>query len=253
MPSTHGFQRRAREIGLCFTHDAEVIDEAIGADATLHDDLSFDLRVTERLRIDGPDIGKRDWRPDVSAGGRRSACGRVACSARRPRRPWKAWRIGKVDRLGHRSDLQLDVLLFVLAGQRHRALKRRKAGRATFEEIVARRQADEFEATRLVTANFMSDNQPVRTAVTIHVPAPLRQYCDGVSDVSVSAPNVRAALEELERNHTSLYRNICDETGTVRRHLNVFVNASHVRDRDGLETALAPGDVVTILAAVSGG
>ena len=50
----------------------------------------------------------------------------------------------------------------------------------------------------------------------------------------MSTPNVRAALEELERNHPSLYRSLCDETGTVRRHLNVFVNASHVRDRGGL-------------------
>ena len=90
-------------------------------------------------------------------------------------------------------------------------------------------------------------------AVTIEIPAALRQYCDGASDLSVSARNVRGALDELERNHPSLYGNICDETGTVRRHLNVFVNASHVRDRSGLDTALAPGDVVTILAAVSGG
>jgi len=89
--------------------------------------------------------------------------------------------------------------------------------------------------------------------VTIHVPAALRQYCGGDADLAVSAPDVRAALEELARRHPSLYRNICDETGTVRRHLNVFVNASHVRERGGLDTTLAPGDVVTILAAVSGG
>jgi molybdopterin converting factor small subunit len=39
----------------------------------------------------------------------------------------------------------------------------------------------------------------------------------------------------------------------VRRHVNVFVNKSNVREREGLDTALAPGDVVTILPAVSGG
>ena len=39
----------------------------------------------------------------------------------------------------------------------------------------------------------------------------------------------------------------------MRRHVNLFVNADHMRDRDGLDTALAPGDVVTILPAVSGG
>jgi molybdopterin converting factor small subunit len=62
-----------------------------------------------------------------------------------------------------------------------------------------------------------------------------------------------AALEDLERRQFMLYRNICDETGTVRRHLNVFVNADNVRDLDGIDTALTTGDVLTILPAVSGG
>jgi molybdopterin converting factor small subunit len=64
---------------------------------------------------------------------------------------------------------------------------------------------------------------------------------------------VRAALDEIERRHPSLYSCVCDETGAVRRHINLFVNTSHVRDRDGLDTVLAPGDEVTILPAVSGG
>ena len=50
-----------------------------------------------------------------------------------------------------------------------------------------------------------------------------------------------------------MYCNLCDETGALRRHLNLFVNESHMRDRGGLDTVLEPGDVVTILAAVSGG
>ena len=91
------------------------------------------------------------------------------------------------------------------------------------------------------------------TTITIHVPGALRAYCEGASELLVSAPSVRAVLEELERRHPSLHSSICDETGTVRRHVNLFVNASHVRDRDGLDTALAPGDVVTILPAISGG
>jgi len=89
--------------------------------------------------------------------------------------------------------------------------------------------------------------------ITIHVPAPLRACCEGASELSLSAPSVRAALEQLERSHPSLYRSICDETGTVRRHVNLFVNRSHMRDREGLDTTLVPGDVLTILPAVSGG
>jgi molybdopterin converting factor small subunit len=64
---------------------------------------------------------------------------------------------------------------------------------------------------------------------------------------------VRAALEQIERSHPALYRSICDETGAVRRHVNVFVNTSHMRDREGLDTPLVSGDTITILPAVSGG
>jgi molybdopterin synthase sulfur carrier subunit len=89
--------------------------------------------------------------------------------------------------------------------------------------------------------------------VTLHVPGPLRPYCAGAAQLSISAHTVRAALEDLERREFALYRNVCDETGTLRRHLNVFVNADNVRDLNGIDTALKPGDLVTILPAVSGG
>jgi molybdopterin synthase sulfur carrier subunit len=89
--------------------------------------------------------------------------------------------------------------------------------------------------------------------VTIHVFGQLREYCAGKSQLSIAAYTVRAALEDLERSQSALYRNLCDETGRVRKHLNVFVNSDNVRDLDGIDTTLTPGDVVTILPAVSGG
>ena len=89
--------------------------------------------------------------------------------------------------------------------------------------------------------------------VTILVPGPLREYCRGASELFLPVENVREALLEIERSYPSLYRNVCDETGAVRRHINIFVNTSHMRDRDGLDTALVPGDEVIILPAVSGG
>ena len=100
-------------------------------------------------------------------------------------------------------------------------------------------------------------------AVTVNVPGPLREYCAGASQLSLRADTVRTALEncdavvnfaaESERSEHALYRNICDETGAVRRHLNVFVNTENVRDLEGVDTKLRPGDEVTILPAVSGG
>ncbi len=61
--------------------------------------------------------------------------------------------------------------------------------------------------------------------------------------MSIVASTVRAALDELERSQSALYRNVCDETGAVRRHLNVFVNSDNVRDLEGIDTPLSPGDV----------
>ena len=89
--------------------------------------------------------------------------------------------------------------------------------------------------------------------VIIHVPGALRTYCGGAEELQTSARTVRAALDDLERCQLALYRNVCDETGAVRRHLNVFVNADNVRDLSGVDTKLSPGDVLTILPAVSGG
>ncbi len=89
--------------------------------------------------------------------------------------------------------------------------------------------------------------------ITMHVLGVLRAYCGGAEQLSLSARTVRAALDDLEGREAALYRNVCDETGKVRPHLNVFVNADNVRDLDGLETTLKTGDVLTILPAVSGG
>jgi len=89
--------------------------------------------------------------------------------------------------------------------------------------------------------------------IKVLVPSPLRDACGGASELLLPAASVRAALEQLERIHPSLYRGICDETGKVRAHVNLFVNTTHVRDREGLDTALVAGDVLTILPAVSGG
>jgi molybdopterin converting factor small subunit len=91
------------------------------------------------------------------------------------------------------------------------------------------------------------------TTITISVPAVLRNCCKGARELVLSAPNLRAALDQLEESHPELYRSICNETGAVRRHVNLFVNTANIRDREGLDTVVAPGDVITILPAVSGG
>jgi molybdopterin converting factor small subunit len=89
--------------------------------------------------------------------------------------------------------------------------------------------------------------------IVVHVPMPLRECCGGAREVSLPAASVRAVHDQLRQQYPALHRSVCDETGAVRRHVNLFVNTAHIRDRDGLDTLLVPGDVVMILPAVSGG
>ena len=89
--------------------------------------------------------------------------------------------------------------------------------------------------------------------ITVYIPGPLRDHCRGASEVKVRGANVREILQGLQRNFPGVYQGVCDETGQVRRHINIFVNAYHMRDCNGLETPLGERDVVTILPAVSGG
>src|SRR5262245_24606898 len=97
--------------------------------------------------------------------------------------------------------------------------------------------------------------EPMKSAaaITVLVPGPLHPATGGAPRLLVEAATLRAALGEMERRWPDLHRSICDETGAVRRHINLFVNNHHMRDREGLDTPLVPGDVVSILPAVSGG
>ena len=90
-------------------------------------------------------------------------------------------------------------------------------------------------------------------SVTVEIPGPLRAFSGADARIPLAAASVREALAQLERSHPSLYTSICDETGRVRRHVNVFVNTAHIRDREGMDTPLAPGDHLIFLPSVSGG
>ncbi len=91
------------------------------------------------------------------------------------------------------------------------------------------------------------------SAITVCISSALRDFCGGESEIRLRAPTLRAMLDELERTHPRLHRAVRDESGRVRRHVNLFVNELHMSERGGLDAALTPGDVVTILPAVSGG
>ncbi len=89
--------------------------------------------------------------------------------------------------------------------------------------------------------------------VSVQIPSMLRSLCKGSTELLVSAETVRLALAEMEANHPAIYHSVCDETGHVRPHVNLFVNSKLIASRTSLDAVLKSGDVLTIMPAVSGG
>jgi molybdopterin synthase sulfur carrier subunit len=88
---------------------------------------------------------------------------------------------------------------------------------------------------------------------TVLIPAPLRRLTAGQTRVTVEAATVGELLDRLDAAHPGMRASLFDQTGALRAYINVFVNATEIRQAAGLATPLQPGDEVTILPAMAGG
>lgn len=90
-------------------------------------------------------------------------------------------------------------------------------------------------------------------SVTVRIPTPLRSLTDGQAELALDATDVRGVVDALEDSYPGLAARILDDDGELRRFVNVFVRDEDVRFRDGLDTAVSDGDIVSIVPAVAGG
>jgi MoaD family protein len=90
-------------------------------------------------------------------------------------------------------------------------------------------------------------------SVTVKLPTQLRDAAGGAVSASVDGGTVGEALEALYNEHGELRERISDESGGLRRFVNVYLKGEDIRFLDGLDTAVTDGDEVTILPAVAGG
>lgn len=88
---------------------------------------------------------------------------------------------------------------------------------------------------------------------TVHIPPALRKYTQGQEEVSVDGGNVRDLLGNLEKSFPGIGERIVDDSGAVRRFVNVFVADEDIRFMDNLETAVKEADEVSIIPAIAGG
>ncbi len=89
--------------------------------------------------------------------------------------------------------------------------------------------------------------------VQVRVPTPLRKYTAGAATVEAEGATVAALVADLDRRYPGIRERVCDESGQVRRFVNLFVNGEDIRFLAHLDTPVKTGDELSIVPAIAGG
>ena len=90
-------------------------------------------------------------------------------------------------------------------------------------------------------------------AVTVRIPTPLRTLTLDRDTVTSEAGTLQDLVTGLESEFPGMRERLCDDTGELRRFVNIYVNGEDVRFLEGLTTSISDGDEVSIVPAVAGG
>ncbi len=88
---------------------------------------------------------------------------------------------------------------------------------------------------------------------SILIPTPLRKLTNELDTVEVSGSTITEILNNLELAFPGIKNRICDESGTVRRFVNVFVNGEDIRFLEESATPVKETDEISIVPAIAGG
>ena len=80
--------------------------------------------------------------------------------------------------------------------------------------------------------------------VTITIPAPLRQFSGGQSQITVEARTAGEALDLLTSTHSALRRHLFNDQNVLRNFVNVYLNDEDIRHAEGPDTPVKDGDTI---------
>jgi molybdopterin synthase sulfur carrier subunit len=87
----------------------------------------------------------------------------------------------------------------------------------------------------------------------VRIPTPLRKLTNNEELVEVNAGTVAGAITELQNRYPGIRERLVDDTGSIRRFVNVYVNEEDIRFLQNQETPLKSGDEISIIPAIAGG
>ena len=90
-------------------------------------------------------------------------------------------------------------------------------------------------------------------AVKVRIPSPLLKLTNNQSEVTAEGKTIADVLNDLESQFKGIKERICEENGTPRRFINIYLNEEDIRFLEGENTTVNDGDDVSIIPAIAGG
>ena len=88
---------------------------------------------------------------------------------------------------------------------------------------------------------------------TLKIPAPLRSYTNGQTEISVQGGTVGAVMTDLVIQYPALRPHLFNGKDELRPFVNLFLNNENIKDLQGLETRLNEVDRLMLIPSIAGG
>ena len=88
---------------------------------------------------------------------------------------------------------------------------------------------------------------------TVRIPTPLRKITNGQEEVVAAGKTIGELIGDLEKKYPGIKDRLCDESGAVRRFVNIFQNDEDIRFLQNLDTPVKDSDEISIVPAIAGG
>ena len=89
--------------------------------------------------------------------------------------------------------------------------------------------------------------------IKVRIPTPLMKLTDNQSEVSAKGETISDIINNLESQFNGIKDRICEENGSPRRFINIYINEEDIRFLEGEKTAVKDGDEISIIPAIAGG
>ena len=88
---------------------------------------------------------------------------------------------------------------------------------------------------------------------TVRIPTPLRKLTQNREEVLAAGTTIGEIITDLEKQYPGIRERICDDSGAVRRFVNIFANDEDIRFLQNLDTPVKESDEISIVPAIAGG